>query len=137
MVIGALALSSATWRSASAYIACLMLVSGGLLYETGRPRPIWTQIVRPTHDPVLVADVLDEPHAIYVWLLLDDTPPPIAYRLPWNEKTAAQLVKAQQQAAKAHTGVEMKMPRGTGPQMAGTRMFYPQPQQPLPAKAER
>jgi hypothetical protein len=89
-------------------------------------------------NPTLISAQLDEPHAIYLWLLWDSTPPPIAYRLPWNEQTAAQLVKAQKQAKREHTQV-MVVRKGLakGPLMAGSRMFYPKPQQALPPKAAR
>jgi hypothetical protein len=140
MVIGALALSAATWRSAVAYGICLILVSGGLLYEAGNPRPVWT-VIQPIQKATLVGVVLDEPNAIYIWILQQGGATPVAYQLPWSEKTAVQLDKAQKKAAKDHThvGVQLKG-KLFGPKMSGPKgamMFYPAPQAPLPMKAPR
>jgi hypothetical protein len=115
-----------------ALLASAIALTG--LASLGRPRPLWVAHP-PLADETVVAFALDEGKAIYLWIAGD---PPIAYCLPWDERRAAELHHADEQARAAHTSLRavfgLARRRGTGTADGETMMFYANPQQPLPPK---
>ena len=99
-----------------------------------RPKPIgleWSE------DIVQEADVLaariDEGEGIYLWLQVAHIHEPRAYVLPWDEKLARQLHKAQNKAEEQGTDLRMRMPFKLSLDKEEPR-FYAAPQEALPNK---
>lgn len=130
------------WHSSRhSYVTCglfalLLIAAGGLgLTSLGNPKPMalqWPRLGKVT----VAAYVLDEPNAIYLWLVTDGSAPQ-AFVLPWSTPTADALNSAGEQAKAQGTAVMMQMP---GQAIEGTPsterpMFYAAPQPPLPLKA--
>lgn len=118
-VAGALALiavrghASLGVRSGSLVLAAVLMASsyGGLIELMARPKPVSLEWVRGNAETAKVAgSVLRENEAIYLWLTFKDNPEPRAYQLPWDTQMARQLRKAQQNAEKRKSEVEMRMP---------------------------
>lgn len=135
VVVGAASLfASRSWLRAGAF-CCLLVALGAVWWASlGAPRPVLLGVPSGT----VAAFTLDEPHAIYVWLLAPGARAPIALALPWNEAAAAALHDAAQEAKRRGTRVKMGRPgrggaHGAG-DAAGTAMFYPAPGPALPPK---
>lgn len=81
-------------KLAAAICYCIFLVMFilTLAEASGTPKDIRTEW-RSVENATLIASRLDEPNAIYIWILLDDRTPR-NYVLPWNIKTAERLRKA-------------------------------------------
>lgn len=130
---------SLTLRGGAVVLAALLMGAGyaGLTELMSRPKPAALEWVRANVAGATVAgSLLREKEAIYLWLVFDGETEPRAYRLPWNEKMAAQLRSAQQEAARRQTRVRMKSPF-RGQDMTETerkRVFYAPPRPPLPPK---
>ena len=97
----------------------------GLIQAEGTPRPRWTFLHAPSQ-AVVIASRLQEPTAIYLWLLQPGSSVPVAVRLPWNEALAAQLQQATQDAAGMH-GLP-SMTTAHGKPMFGAGKIAPLPQ---------
>ena len=131
---GALCLFAARpWLKAGAY--CALVVAMGAMWwaSLGRPRPVLLGIPAGT----VAAFSLDEPRAIYVWLMPPGARVPVALALPWNERDAAALHHAMRVAQ--HMGTRVKMRAYTGSRRGSgifdiRPLFYPAPNPPLPAK---
>ncbi len=123
-----------SWGSVGPFIGLLVAVVMAVICSLGLPRPGCNL----TKESTVVAYVLDEGRAIYLWLQTDAAP--LSCELPWSEKQAAQIHDAGE-AAKVQ-GVALKIKgKGKGkPGDPGTKddeklMAYPEPQQPNPPKA--
>jgi hypothetical protein len=77
-----------------------------------------------------------ENQAIYVWLVMPDSPEPRAYALPWSVQAAQQLQDAQSEAAVDGTGVQMTMPSETSLDDREP-LFYAMPQPAMPPKDQQ
>ena len=137
VVVGAVSLyGRAAWLRAGAF-CCLLAALGAVWWASlGQPRPVLLGVPQGT----VAAFELDEPRAIYVWLMVPGARAPIALALPWNEAAAAELHDAQQQAKRRGTEVRMGKPGhgGAHPHQGnepGAGMFYPAPEPALPPKA--
>ncbi len=139
LMTGAASLFAARpWLKAGAY--CALVVAMGVTWwaSLGRPRPILPLLGIPAG--TVAAFSLDEPRAIYVWLMPPGARVPVALALPWNERDAAALHRAMR--ASQRLGTRVKMHGGQRPAGAsGTPMlrrdgpvFYPAPTPPLPPK---
>lgn len=130
--------------SAIAYAALVVAVLFGWHFSLGHARPVgW----HSGYAGKVVAYRLDEPHAIYLWMVPKGQKTPLSLQLPWREKKAAQLQKAAHAARKAHQGLRMrlggkkpaKLPQGQGRFTLHhvPPTFYPAPQPGLPPKVRR
>ncbi len=91
----------------------------------GRAKPI--ELEWRSFRPKVIAYVLDEPRAIYVWL---DLSPPRSYRLPWSIENAQEL----QDGMKTEGGVSMELkPFDLGPERRDP-VIHRDPQQANPPK---
>jgi hypothetical protein len=61
----------------------------------GLPRPGYL----PIPSGIVLSYRLDEPKAIYLWLLPDDSVQPLAFQLPWRDDVATNLVDAARSRA--------------------------------------
>lgn len=90
----------------------------------GRPKPLVLG-----SDMEVIAYVLDEPRAIYLWTREAE---PRAYKLPWDTQQAQRLRDAFDRAQES--GTALLAHRNDGQWQAGDWMFYPDPVPPLPLK---
>lgn len=91
------------WLRAGGYAA---LVAGVLLLwftALGVPRPEYFRVPEGT----VVAYRLDEPHAIYVWLVPEGSARPLALELPWQNDTASSLVDTDRQRTNAGESIKL------------------------------
>ena len=108
------------------------LVVGILLLwfaSLGQPRPEYFQVPSGT----VLAYRLDEPHAIYLWLVPEGSVQPLALQLPWHDDVAGNLVDAASRRADAGDSLKIKSPPG----LIGMRakpVFYVTHAQALPPK---
>lgn len=102
-----------------------------LLWYTalGLPRP---QYLHVPHGTVLGYH-LDQPKAIYLWLMPDGSAQPLALQLPWQQDVASNLVDAAKHRGSA--GDRIKIKNGNGPMGLPTKpVFYVTHTQSLPPK---
>ena len=110
----------------AAGLFCLVAVAVPVTYLDGAGLPKSASMEwRSLAEAKVVAVSLDEPKAIYVWLIGDGDTRPRAYVLPWQSRTAEQAQHAMQQAQKTGRGVRMRRPVGTeAPPGEDEAMFY-------------
>lgn len=108
------------------------LVLGMLLLwyaSLGIPRP---QYLHVPHGTVLSFH-LDEPNAIYLWLLPDGSARPLALELPWQKDVAGNLVDASER--RANQGDRIKIRDGiVGSGLRTKPLFYVSHSEALPPK---
>jgi hypothetical protein len=108
------------------------LVAGLLLFwyaSLGLPRP---EYVRVPHGTVL-GYRLDEPKAIYVWLVPDGGAQPLSLQLPWRNDVAGDLVDAARR--RGSPGDTLKVKGGqNGVGLPTKPIFYVSHVKALPAK---
>jgi len=141
LVVGAASLfAAADWLKAGAYCVLVAALAAVWWLSLGQPRPVLAGLPGAGIPAGTVgAFLVDEPHAIYVWLLTNDTHAPLSLALPWNERDATALHDAAQAAAKMHARLEMRGAQtagGNGRHILGSQSptFYPAPNPPLPPK---
>src|SRR5690606_16636044 len=113
--------------------AVLMATSYGAFTELlGRPKPVhmdWFAATAP--DPRVVGSQVEEDVAIYLWVVIEDDPEPLAYKLPWSVEAAKKLHEASQEGEEKGTAVRVRgMERSDSTELT----FYPEPQPSLPPK---
>jgi hypothetical protein len=93
---------------AALFLPASWLALGDLM---SRPKPVafeWWQ--RKAEAATVLSAQLREGDGVYLWLQLDGTVEPRAYRLPWDRQLAEQLEKAQAEAQRNGTGMAMRLP---------------------------
>lgn len=103
-----------------------------LLWYTalGLPRPQYVQVPHGT----VLGFHLDQPRAIYLWLMPDGSTEPLALQLPWHEDVASNLVDVARHRGEG--GGKLKIKTGSGPMGIPTKpVFYITHAQALPPKA--
>jgi hypothetical protein len=100
-----------------------------------RPKPVRLEW-RDAADAHRLGALPVENQAIYVWLVMPDSPEPRAYALPWSVQAAQQLQDAQSEAAVNGAGLRMTMPLEAGPDDRAP-LFYAMPQPALPPKDQQ
>ena len=118
--------------SVSIFLALIAIVYGGATEILGWPKPLRLEW-RDSEKAQVLSAVPVENEAIYVWLMMPNSPEPRAYMLPWSQSAARQLQDAMNKAEAEGTAVEMATSSETGGGK-GEPMFYAPPQPPLPAK---
>ena len=109
-----------------------LVVSVLLLWHVslGLPRPDY---IVPTG--TVLGYSLDEPRAIYLWLIPDSATQPLAVEVPWNAELAGKLVDA---ARRQTRGSLLRVrPNGDGMGLPTKPEFYLSPLRSLPPKARR
>lgn len=123
-------------KAAAIGLAGLLMATGYAAFVEllGRPKPAAMEwFAGRAKDARVVAARFREGKAIYLWLELDGERQPRAYVLPWSLAQARRLQEAMREAQANGTGVRMRRPfAGQGER--ADRMFYAEPQRPLPPK---
>ncbi len=117
-------------------LAALLLPLGyaSLADLLSRPKPVTLEWVhRDLAEATVLGAKLQEGQAIYLWLRLADLEEPRAYVLPWDQRLAEQLHRAQREADTNNAGLQLKLPFMSG-QDERERMFYALPQPANPPK---
>lgn len=138
LLVGAASLfARREWLRAGAYCLLLVSLAGVWIASLGHPRPVELGFSAPSG--TVIAFSLDEPHAIYVWLMGPGAREPIAFELPWRMQDAVALAKAADAAKQSGASLRMRGGSDRGVHEAGRTqpMFYPAPPPPLPAKTKR
>lgn len=100
-----------------------------------RPKPLDLEWIRTAgaDTKVLGAD-LREGERIYLWLRVPGVDEPRAYALPWDQKLAEQLHRAQHEASEQGTEVRARNLFRKAPKGEEKPVFYARPQEALPPK---
>jgi len=100
-----------------------------------RPKPVQLEWVRSgAGEAKVVGADLREGERIYLWLRVPGIDEPRSYMLPWDQKLAEQLHKAQREASQMGTDVRAKNLFRRAPEGKEKPVFYARPQQALPPK---
>jgi hypothetical protein len=127
------------WRKVAALGALLLLIP--LVYLDvnellGRPKPIsqaWLENLE--QEMIVVGADIREGDAIYLWVRAKGELAPRAYVLAWDAGTADALKEASDTARDMATNLMVKLSTEEGTvNRQDDMVFYPEPQQPLPAK---
>ncbi len=131
------------WSPRALVVKLSALALAGLLLPLGyasladllsRPKPVdfeWAH--RDLAEATLLGAKLQEGEAIYLWLGLAEVAEPRSYVLPWDQRLAEQLHRAQREADAKGTGVQVRLPFTRGYDNRPP-MFYPLPQPASPPK---
>lgn len=121
VLIGALSLVACVapagrFRKASALGLTAAFLPVGYLAAAdllSRPKPFEQELLQGRLDgAVVLSSLIREGEGIYVWLKIEDTDDPRAYRMPWNEDVAVQLHEAEQEAEQQGTEATLELPEG-------------------------
>ena len=117
------------------YMMFLLFILGCFLEIKGTPKNInheWRNI----NENTIISTYEDEPKAIYVWLISNESKEPKAYRLPWSIETAENLRKAKERAKANNTDIEIdttKYEENDNVEMSSV-LFRDKPPKELPPK---
>jgi hypothetical protein len=137
LLVGAgLLLRSPSWASTGLFAMLLGSIAGMGILSLGQPKPVWAGC-NLTKESTVLAFSLDEGRAVYLWLQTDGAPP-LSCALPWDEKQAAQINSAAEDAKAQGVPLKIQM-KGAKPGQPGTKddekpLAYPAPVPPLPPK---
>lgn len=93
----------------TAAFAVLIGSTIGLWYfSLGLPRPEYAHVPNGT----VLSYSLDEPKAIYLWLMPDGSAEPLAFVLPWRNDVAGNLVHAAQSKATPSDSLRVRNQNG-------------------------
>lgn len=99
-----------------------------------RPKPVaFEWWLSRADEATVLAGSFREGAGIYIWLQLEQSEEPRAYRLPWSREQAQQLQEALRQAEENGTAVRMRLPFEPTLDPRKPR-FYALPQPVLPPK---
>ena len=99
-----------------------------------RPKPVaFEWWLSRADEATVLAGSFREGAGIYIWLQLEESAEPRAYRLPWSREQAQQLQEALRQAEENGTAVRMRLPFEATLDPRKPR-FYALPQPALPPK---
>ena len=130
LVVGIVSIYGRSSTLRAAAYACL--VAGMLLLwysSLGIPRPQFLQVPKGT----VLGYRLDEPKAIYLWLVPDGAVRPLALELPWRNDVAKNLVEAA--GSRGNSGDSIRMKNGIGGMGLPTKpIFYVSHAEGLPPK---
>ncbi len=128
------------WIRGAAVVAtaCLISVSYiGFSDLLSRPKPVhleWAK--RNIPDAQLLGASPREGEAIFIWLQMEGTAEPRAYKMPWTRKLAQQLQDATEQSRGTQTGVRVRMPfKSFAEENEENPVFYSPPRRALAAKS--
>ncbi|GBD41268.1 hypothetical protein HRbin39_00647 [bacterium HR39] len=116
---------------AAAFVGLGLFAFGEL---AGRPKPValaWFE--GRTREATVLAHLVREGEGIYLWLQLGGVPEPRAYVLPWDRRTAEELLRAAREAEERRSGLAVRLPFEPSLEDREPR-FYPLPQPALPPK---
>lgn len=143
LLLVGLVVSLAIWsrRRARFKLAALGLLAAFALVQyaalsdlLSRPKPI--ELAWSPPDPetsAVVANVMREGEAIFIWLVEEGAMEPRALQLPWSEEMARQLHEASRKSEE--TGGTLRMRYRKSRQLVeGHRVFYAEPQKSPPPK---
>lgn len=122
--------ASSAWLRATTYAT---LVAGLLLLwftSLGLPRPEYLHVPNGT----VLSYYLDEPNAIYLWLVPEGSAQPVALQLPWHDDVAGNLVDAARRRGNPGDSIKMTSPTD-GMGLRTKPVFYVTHVRPLPPKA--
>jgi hypothetical protein len=128
----------ALWIKVSALVittAFVPLTYVSVIDLLSRPKPIALEWSRAgLAEARVIGAELREGEGIHLWLRVPEVPEPRSYVLPWDQKLAEQLQKAQREATEKGTGLRARNLFRTGPQSKQEPVFYAEPQQARPPK---
>ncbi len=106
------------------YISLLLFIVVIWFSSLGLPKPTTIE----NFQGKIISYEFREPKAIYLWILVDGMKYPLSYRLPWNEKNAADIRHQMKKAKQNHETTEIVVRNGnigpTGTQRRGTNQGY-------------
>lgn len=117
-------------------VALFIPVSYGAVSSLmGKPKPTYLEWTGPrVEEAMVLGSVLREGVGIYAYLLLPGEVEPMSYVLPWDEKAAEQLQKAEAETArKGGKGAKVRLPFEPSLDPSEPR-FYSAPQVAMPEK---
>lgn len=100
--------AASAWLRAGAYVG---LVAGVLFLwyaSLGLPRPEYFRVPSGT----VLGYRLDEPNAIYLWLVPNGSAQPLALQLPWHADVASNLVDAARRRGNPGDSIKLRSERG-------------------------
>jgi hypothetical protein len=129
LLMAALMWTLARWWLGWAFVVFCVVLMADTTELMGTSRPFWTHL-QSLRGSIIQSFVLDEGHAIYLWLVPNGSHQPTSWRFPWDRKLAQELIEAKQKADKAGTQVSMGppwegAPPGGAPAEGGDIMPYP------------
>lgn len=99
-----------------------------------RPKPVELEWwLSQADEATVLGSQMREGSGLYLWLQVQGTEEPRAYRLPWDRKTAEELQQALDEAERNGTGVRMRLPFEASLDRREPK-FYALPQPALPPK---
>lgn len=106
----------------------------GLSDLMSRPKPVALEWwLGQADEATVLGSQMREGEGLYLWLQVAGATEPRAYRLPWDQRLAEELQKAQAEAERNGGGVRMRLP--FEPTLdAREPKFYAPPQPALPPK---
>lgn len=143
LLLAGLLVSLAIWSrrrvrfklAALGLLAAFALIQYAALTDLlSRPKPI--QLAWSPPDPetsAVVANVMRENEAIFIWLIEEGAREPRALQLPWSEELARQLHEASRKSEETGGTLRMRY-RKTARLAEGHKVFYAEPQQAPPPK---
>lgn len=129
--VGVLLIGTWLWLRLKAWDApllvglCGVALWAAIVFAMGRARPIRHDFFNDFGKLKIIAYVLRQDDAIYLWV---DEGQPIAYRVPWDMKTARRLHEAGKKAKKGRHKLIGKRRHD------GQFVFHPEPIEPPPPK---
>lgn len=126
----------ASWRRALIACAVTLLVPAlffGYSDMLGRPKPERLEVVRlKALEGTVLASDMEPGRGIFLWLRLEGHNAPFSYSIPWDEKFAESLRKAEERSQQHQNGgVRLRFDHSWD---LGPPMLYEVPQEALPPK---
>ncbi|HET6469771.1 MAG TPA: hypothetical protein VFG43_15460 [Geminicoccaceae bacterium] len=142
-VLAAVLGSFAVWSPRRLRVKATALCAAGLFMPLGyagfadllsRPKPVeFEWWLAHAEEATVLSSHVREGEALYLWLKVEGSDEPRAYRLPWNRQLAQQLQDASREAESNGSGVRMRLPFEPSLDTREPR-FYALPQPALPPK---
>jgi hypothetical protein len=142
-ILAAVLGSIAVWAPRRLRVKATALCAAGLFMPLGyagfadllsRPKPVQFEWwMAHAEEATVLASQVREGEALYLWLQVEGSDEPRAYRLPWNQDLAQQLQDASREAENNGSGVRMRLPFEPSLDTREPK-FYALPQAPLPPK---
>jgi hypothetical protein len=131
LVVGLVAIyGRSAWMRTAGYAGLIAAVLVLWFAAMGLPRPAYL----PVPNGTILSYSLDEPRAIYLWLVPEGSTQPLALKLPWHEDVASNLVNTDRRRTNAGDTLKITGNPGNDIGMRAKPIFYVSHVQGLPPK---